>query len=93
VEKVLCSAGVRRERFERTELMWRRVGWDSWVVDVLSFDSSDAKSDSDRVEIYDLIREMRVSRVRTALRRVVRLEITVYYESVSGSQKGNCALS
>ena len=93
VEKVLCSAGVRRERFERTELMWRRVGWDSWVVDVLSFDSSDAKSDSDRVEMYDLIREMRVSRVRTALRRVVRLEITVYYESVSGSQKGNCALS
>jgi hypothetical protein len=77
VEKVLCSAGVRRERFERTELTWRRIGWDNCVVDVLSFDLSDEKSDSDRVEMYDLMREMRVSRVRTALRRVVRLEITV----------------
>lgn len=75
---MLSSAGVRRERFERTELMWRRIEWDRLVVEVPSFDSSDPeKFDSDRVEMYDLMREMRVSRVRTALRRVVRLEITV----------------
>lgn len=32
-EKALCSSGVRRDRLERSELMLRRVGWDSDAVE------------------------------------------------------------
>ena len=48
--KVLCSDGERMDRCERRELTLRMIGCDSLVADVLSFDRSELKSASERLE-------------------------------------------
>lgn len=53
--------------------MFRRMGWDRDAAEE-GFGSSVV---ADRLERYDLINEIRDSRVRIALRRVLRLAITV----------------
>lgn len=73
-EEALCSGGVRRESWEMRELMFRRIGWERDAAEE-SFGSSSVVAG--RLERYDLINEIRDSRVRIALRRVLRLAITV----------------
>ena len=80
--KALCSVGVRRERWARRELMFRRMGCESVACLVLSVVVA-APSVVEMLARQDLINEMRDSRVRMALRRVLRLAITVVDPLVS----------